>query len=426
MNANSLNNFHDTVFENNLLLEANNNALSFHVDSSSSSMIIDNPDEVANDGSNSCQECDDEEGIVREIDVYESKSVIERIAAALEDSDSSSDHDVMTFDIIRKIVLEEQASGLHWIVRNNDLAGKELVNEELAASLRTKHTFTKEEWDQFKIDNLRCNNYIKVGNEYMIPLDPTNFEEETQTQIPITYEPNAEMKKIASKLLIELHITYEHSKGRAKVLSTIADDFHLRFVSFYKKYVYDNPIDTRGKQKLMQLIYAMRFEIENSIYFTQDQVKLDKTEYLTRQNTILRKTGGHPCGAAVLGLCNSQATTKEKEEHMYARRKAGKHFYQEYNSPSTSRSKVNFACANTWKTDLQSAMKACIILLCHDCSQKKTIVHLDNRPDKPCGCLVCKKSVAFRWFSPDFPAPDPLLKSNTSWKLYSDGTYQVI
>lgn len=74
----------------------------------------------------------------------------------------------ISFDMIQLI---PPVSGLVW--RSVDAAQvvgcRELSNPELSAALATKTDFTNQEWDAFRIHDLRVNDFVKAGDSYFAP-----------------------------------------------------------------------------------------------------------------------------------------------------------------------------------------------------------------------------------------------------------------
>ena len=65
------------------------------------------------------------------------------------------------------------ASGLKWLNLGPCLPdGNRLTNAKLAAALERQSTFTKAEWNEFGITDLRCDHFILVGNSAFRPAAP--------------------------------------------------------------------------------------------------------------------------------------------------------------------------------------------------------------------------------------------------------------
>ena len=65
------------------------------------------------------------------------------------------------------------SSGLNWRKFGSDKPkeGVEVKNERLAETLKEKTEFTRQEWEEFRISNLRPDSYIKSGDSYFQPAD---------------------------------------------------------------------------------------------------------------------------------------------------------------------------------------------------------------------------------------------------------------
>ena len=68
---------------------------------------------------------------------------------------------------------KDSASGLHWkeAGRTVPTHGRDLANAELAEALRHRSSFEQREWDAFGIEDLRMDDYIKVGETYFRPAE---------------------------------------------------------------------------------------------------------------------------------------------------------------------------------------------------------------------------------------------------------------
>jgi len=79
-------------------------------------------------------------------------------------------------DMTRKLLerlhfISGQASGVRWLnIGATAPKGQELENMKLAEALQSKAEFTREEWQAFKVDNLRLDTYIKSGDRYFQPI----------------------------------------------------------------------------------------------------------------------------------------------------------------------------------------------------------------------------------------------------------------
>lgn len=71
----------------------------------------------------------------------------------------------------------DHACGLRWESTGGiqPTKGRELECPELKKALAKQTRFSKEEWDKFRISNLRYDHFIQSGNAYFRPADPSQL-----------------------------------------------------------------------------------------------------------------------------------------------------------------------------------------------------------------------------------------------------------